>query len=93
MAITMTFRTELECDNTKVPELLELMGVMLIERPSNANDDTCVFTIEAPETCPIDYLREEMKKVIDSENSQFPNMHRCYQTLNEGFETNEEWFK
>lgn len=93
MAIIMTFRTELECDNDKVPELLELMGVKIIERPSNVDNEPCVFTIEAPETCPIDFLKEKMKEVIECENSQFPEMHRCYQTLNEGYDTNEKWYK
>lgn len=92
MAIIMTFRTEILFDNERVPALLELMGVVQIDRPSHLHSDDCTFTIQAPETCPIDYLRDEMKKAIECENSKFPDMHRCYQTLNEGFDTNEEWY-
>ncbi len=92
----MTFRTEMSGDNERVPALLESLGVKLkgqkeISDVYMPDYKMGLFTIEVPDNYSVDEFRAFMEANIDS-NPQFVNMHRCFQTLKEGFEPDEEWF-
>ncbi|MCE9842658.1 hypothetical protein [Vibrio antiquarius] len=92
---TMTFRTEMSGDNERVPALLESLGVKLkgqkeISVANMPDYKMGVFTIEVPDGNSVDEFRSFMEATIDS-NPQFEDMHRCFQTLREGLEHDEEW--
>ena len=96
MAKIMTFRTELSCDNERVPALLKIVGAVQVKRPSHLyidEEDELVFSIEVPDSCEIEDLRKRMKLAIKENINELYDLHRCYQTLNEGYDTDEEWYK
>ncbi|HCH0249100.1 TPA: hypothetical protein NKB28_004301 [Vibrio parahaemolyticus] len=92
----MTFRTEMSGDNERVPALLGSLGVKLKEQKEISDVympdyKMGLFTIEVPDNYSVDEFRAFMEATIDS-NPQFVNMHRCFQTLKEGLEPDEEWY-
>ena len=91
----MTFRTECKHDNQFVPNLIGQLGARITKvrlRPFN-NDQTFlygVFTIETNDECSVKEFQQRMKSHLET-STEFFDLHRCYQTLNEGDEPNVDW--
>lgn len=90
-----TFRTETDADNERVPALLvaidaTLLSERIISEPSYPTYKMGVFTIES------EHGLSELKRsiydlVFSNDDDRFADMHRCFQTLNEGNEPDELW--
>lgn len=90
----MTFRTECIGDADSVPDLLTLLGLKLVNEEiiSDVNAPAYkmgAFTIDSD--IDLEELRSRMEKAINNDE-RFIDMHRCYQTLNEGLEPDEKWY-
>ena len=80
-----TFRTECSFDNNKVPELLKILGVKLINEQQLIDQ----FTFESDAS--LHKLKSTMATIINSSET-FVDMHRCHQTLSLGLEPDENWY-
>lgn len=93
---TFTFRTECQADNENVPQLLYRMkakktqGKIINDAIAPAHT-MGVFTFQLNNTWSLENVREYMKVLIESDPI-FIDMHRCYQTLAEGLEPNNQWY-
>lgn len=92
----MTFRTECAFDADLVPSLMDELSFAIVDRKM-IQDAVCpsfemgMFTIEVPEHYTVEDVRSIMCSKIDCDD-QYIDMHRCYQTLNEGLTPNEKWY-
>lgn len=84
---TLTFRTECDFDNDRVPALLAEIGVDLKEVVVSDGNIFTLLTEHSLET-----FRQQMKTVIDHD-MEYVDLHRCHQTLNTGTEPNNEWYE
>lgn len=93
-----TFRTEGFDDGDRVPLLLEQLYAKLVVReelkdPAIESWIMDAFTIEVTDDTELEEFRTRMEAFVDGEDERFINMHRCAQTLKEGLEPDEYWFR
>lgn len=93
-----TFRVEAPCDAERVPGLLnklkESFPSLELKFEKNVGDE--LFTLTAysfsvNDVEDVEPIRQVMIKLIEGDDT-YVDMHRTYQTLNEGSEPNEDWF-
>lgn len=88
-----TFRTECEYDGKNVAALLGELGLsiqsssMVEDRPGY---NLCIFSFVVPDNSSVADMQQRMKILVDNDE-RFIDMHRCFQTLQEGSEPNEGW--
>ena len=91
-----TFRTECAIDSENVPALLELIGVEMLEEKT-LKDSLCdawemgQFTFLS-KTDDLEIMRRVLANAINYNEELFPDMHRCWQTLEKGSKPNNEWY-
>lgn len=83
----MSFNAECEFDAMRVPEFLM---TAMIRNWAIVRVIGLTFVIDVEESVEITQYR--MMEVVDNID-KFADMHRCYQTLQEGTEPNREWYK
>lgn len=84
-----TFRAECWFDGTRVPELLKALNLNQTRNIDNADRDD-LYSFHIPDSASINDLKETMQILIDND-TRFYDMHRCWQTLQEGYEPNEDF--
>lgn len=92
--IKYSFRTEMEADNERVPELMRVLGLSISGYRSVSDNllseyKMGVFCFESQMSL------SELEQLFEAEietNELFVDMHRCYQTLAVGEEPNEKWY-
>lgn len=95
---TMTFRTEGFGDGEHVPCLMELCNFPILSQKEitdagNDNWKMDQFSIEVPADLSVKDVQVVMGKAMEHESLTERELHRCIQTLAEGLETNEFWWK
>lgn len=89
------FRTECEVDNKRVPALLAALGVTEFDESSTVDGlvpdyRMGVFRFQAEGS--LDEIHDRMSYLV-ANDPRFIDMHRCHQTLAEGSEPDEEWWR
>ena len=89
-----TFRTEASCDNKAARGLVQaingrLLVSQLIKDPSLPAWTMGQYTFESQQS--LESLRAGMFKIIRI-NPRYADLHRCAQTLAEGYEPNNSWY-
>jgi hypothetical protein len=82
-----TFRAECLFDGERVPDLLKALKLNQARNINNANRND-IYSFYIPDGIPLDEIKEQMTALIDND-IRFVDMHRCFQTLHEGYEPNE----
>ena len=86
----ITCRTECVADKERAIDLVKTLGVsdiQTIEKP-----EYVIITFILPWCATIEPLRSHLEQVINSD-PRFIDLHRCYQTMQEGDKPNDEWYK
>lgn len=88
-----SFRTEFVEDSPRALQLIEALGLKPTSAWTEADGSWRLgfFTVESEES--LETLRKRMEETAIGDPARFADLHRCYQTLAEGDEPNELWYR
>lgn len=88
-----TFRTEgFDFQNELAPKLAEECGLTINHTEVERENELLIHIHHCTSNLPFDVIKSKMKRLAWGDD-RYIDMHRCSQTLAEGDEPNEDWWK